>query len=74
LFREAIAQVLQALIEQHGGDITQAHQDEIVAIMASVVFPANEIEMESVQRQRQRERKREGRAQRRRAPISETDA
>ena len=58
LYRDAIAWVLNRLVEHHGGGFSQGSQDEIVAILASVVFPEREIDPETVRRHRERRHRR----------------
>jgi hypothetical protein len=59
LFRNAMGAILKRLLEHYGGRLSQASQDEIVAILASVVFPESEIDPETVRRQRERQRRRQ---------------
>ena len=60
LFRDAATWVLKRLVGLHGGRFSQNDQDEIVAILASVVFPDREIDPETVRRHRERRKKRGG--------------
>ena len=54
LFRGAIGAVLPRLIELRGGGFTIEQKDEIVAILASVLFPEHEVDLATVGRHRQR--------------------
>lgn len=58
LFRDAAAWVLKRLVVLHGGQFSQSDQDEIVAILAGVVFRDREIDPETVRRHRERHKKR----------------
>jgi hypothetical protein len=57
LFRGAIGAVLPRLIELRGGGFTIEQKDEIVAILASVLFPEHEVDLATVGRHRQRKQR-----------------
>jgi hypothetical protein len=63
VFRAAIAKVLEVLVEHYDQKITQAKQDEIVAILVSVVFD-REVDVQTVRRHRERQKTRQQRGQR----------
>ncbi len=53
-FRDAIASGLKKLITHYGGRFSLEDQDDIVATLASVVFPHREVDPQSVKRHRER--------------------
>ena len=54
-FREVIMSLLPRLIEQHGGKLSKARQNEATTILGNVVFPEFEIDAETERRRRERQ-------------------